>query len=168
MGLGRAARGNRAFGPDAPVDWAVTARQHAARGRPALGQTHVLGAGNSYAFVCARLRQPVRLAVMSAKGRTGVAAAEQVPFLQTSAPINPGSSGGPLVDMAGKVIGINTSIVCRPQRQPRHRLRPAYQHRQADDRALRARAPAGDQGDPATPAEAPRATFARSRKCIPI
>lgn len=34
-------------------------------------------------------------------------------FIQTDAPINPGNSGGALIDMGGKLIGINTSILTR-------------------------------------------------------
>ena len=34
-------------------------------------------------------------------------------FIQTDAPINPGNSGGALVDMAGQLIGVNTSILTR-------------------------------------------------------
>ena len=35
---------------------------------------------------------------------------QPVRYLQHSAPVNPGSSGGPLLDMQGQVIGINTRI----------------------------------------------------------
>lgn len=34
-------------------------------------------------------------------------------FIQTDAPINPGNSGGALIDMAGRLIGVNTSILTR-------------------------------------------------------
>ena len=34
-----------------------------------------------------------------------------VPFIQTDAAVNPGSSGGPLMDLNGNVVGINSQIV---------------------------------------------------------
>ncbi len=64
--------------------------------------------GNPYG-----LDQTVTAGIISAKGRHerfNSTNAEQE-FLQTDAAINPGSSGGPLVDIEGKVIGINTIIV---------------------------------------------------------
>ena len=57
------------------------------------------------------LEQTVTAGIISAKGREtdgGATAFQQ--FLQTDAAINPGSSGGPLVDLDGKVVGINTAI----------------------------------------------------------
>lgn len=52
----------------------------------------------------------VTAGIISAKGRQlGVAQYED--FLQTDASINRGNSGGPLINMSGKVIGINSVIL---------------------------------------------------------
>ena len=55
------------------------------------------------------LEGTVTAGIVSAKGRgLGITAREN--FIQTDAAINPGSSGGPLVNLDGEVIGVNTAI----------------------------------------------------------
>jgi serine protease Do len=62
------------------------------------------------------LSHTVSAGIVSAKGRTGQDVrglgdgTGYYNFLQTDASINPGNSGGPLLDMAGRVVGINTAI----------------------------------------------------------
>jgi len=58
------------------------------------------------------LNQTVTAGIISAKGRT-TGGRPYENFLQTDAAINHGNSGGPLVNMSGEVIGINTAIVSR-------------------------------------------------------
>jgi len=52
----------------------------------------------------------VTLGIVSALGRTGGPGNNINDFIQTDAPINQGNSGGPLVNIRGEVIGINTWI----------------------------------------------------------
>jgi S1-C subfamily serine protease len=51
--------------------------------------------------------------VLSATGRRGVVEGQEAPLLQTDAAINPGSSGGALVNLRGEVIGLITAIITR-------------------------------------------------------
>ncbi len=68
----------------------------------------VLAIGNPYG-----LGQTVTSGIISAMPRTQVGAAERQMFLQTDAAVNPGNSGGALIDMNGDLIGINSAIFSR-------------------------------------------------------
>ncbi len=55
------------------------------------------------------LEQSATQGIVSAKGRS-LPGGAVVPFIQTDAAVNPGSSGGPLFDGSGAVVGINAQI----------------------------------------------------------
>ena len=55
----------------------------------------------------------VTAGIVSATERNDLNIAEYESFIQTDAAINPGNSGGPLINLAGKVVGINTAIISR-------------------------------------------------------
>jgi serine protease Do len=55
------------------------------------------------------LESSVTAGVVSATGRA-LPDSSYVPFIQTDVAVNPGNSGGPLFNMAGEVIGINSQI----------------------------------------------------------
>jgi serine protease Do len=61
--------------------------------------------GSPYGF-----QQTVTSGILSGKDRPGEGGNQKQALLQTDAAVNPGNSGGPLVDSQGRVIGINTSI----------------------------------------------------------
>jgi serine protease Do len=58
------------------------------------------------------LDRSITAGILSAKHRAGLTGTHyHQDFLQTDAAVNPGNSGGPLVDSRGRVVGINTAIV---------------------------------------------------------
>jgi serine protease Do/serine protease DegQ len=57
------------------------------------------------------LNQTVTSGIISALGRSGLGIEGYEDFIQTDASINPGNSGGALVDLAGRLVGINTAIL---------------------------------------------------------
>ncbi len=72
----------------------------------------VLAIGNSLG-----LEYTVSAGIVSAKGRDlfedGIR--PYTGMIQTDAPLNLGNSGGPLVDMKGKVVGLNTTVIPKGQ-----------------------------------------------------
>ena len=70
------------------------------------GET-VIAIGNPYGF-----NHTVTTGVVSALGRSLTTKNSYfTDLIQTDAPINPGNSGGPLVNIAGRVIGINSAML---------------------------------------------------------
>ena len=67
----------------------------------------VLAVGSPY-----ELSRTVTAGIISAKERRGLPLPQVAyqDFLQTDAAVNPGNSGGPLVNLKGEVVGINTAI----------------------------------------------------------
>ncbi len=100
----------RVIGQDGRVDLALV--KIAANGLPVapLGDSNRLRVGE---FVLALghpfgLEQTVSFGIVSRKGAPLSVAAPGFDFIQTDAAVNPGNSGGPLVNMAGEVVGINS------------------------------------------------------------
>jgi len=72
-----------------------------------LGET-VLAIGNPFG-----LGNTVTMGIVSAKGRANMGIVDYEDFIQTDAAVNPGNSGGGLVNRRGELVGINTAILSR-------------------------------------------------------
>lgn len=66
----------------------------------------VLAIGNPFG-----LEHSVSLGIVNRKGRALGGAGGFDDYIQTDASVNPGNSGGPLLNMRGEVIGINTAVI---------------------------------------------------------
>jgi S1-C subfamily serine protease len=88
--------------PHLDVDGAIT---------PRVGQVAV-AIGNPLGF-----ESTVSTGVVSALGRSLRGRTNRLidGVIQHTAPLNPGNSGGPLLDTAGRVLGVNTAIIARSQ-----------------------------------------------------
>jgi serine protease Do len=64
----------------------------------------VLAIGAPFGF-----ENSVTAGIVSAKGRS-IGSEQYVPYLQTDVAVNPGNSGGPLINLRGEVVGLNSQI----------------------------------------------------------
>ena len=103
----------RVLGLDRETDLAVLEARRR-QGLPALsfGDSETLREGQLvFAFGSPLgLENSVSMGVVSAVARQ-LRADDPMIYMQTDASINPGNSGGPLVDSAGRVMGLNTAIL---------------------------------------------------------
>lgn len=110
---GRQVRGV-VVGRDAPTDIAVVKIEAPRLIAAAWGDSDALEVGDLIWAVGSPfgLDRTVTFGIVSAKQRRAVTdTIRYQDFIQTDAAVNPGNSGGPLVNIRGEVVGINTAIV---------------------------------------------------------
>ena len=104
----------RVIGSDAKSDVAVLKID--ARDLPVvkLGDPAALGVGEWVVAIGSPFgfENSVTAGIVSAKGRS-LPDDTYVPFIQTDVAVNPGNSGGPLFNLRGEVVGINSQIYSR-------------------------------------------------------
>ena len=101
----------RVIGKDAESDVAVLKIEASGLPTVKLGNSSTVRVGAWVAAIGSPFgfESTVTSGIVSAKARR-LPNENYVPFLQTDVPVNPGNSGGPLFNMQGEVIGINSQI----------------------------------------------------------
>jgi serine protease Do len=107
----------RVIGSDKRTDVAVLKVDATALPKVLVGDTNklrvgewVMAIGSPYGFT-----NTVTAGIVSAKSRENLNDQDMdaVPFIQTDVAVNPGNSGGPLFNLKGEVVGINSQIYSR-------------------------------------------------------
>ncbi len=100
-------------GSDVPTDLAVLKIDADGLIAAQWGDSHALEVGSLVWAVGSPfgLDRSITSGILSAKDRRTIAHSAYQDFLQTDAAVNPGNSGGPLVNVNGEVVGINTAII---------------------------------------------------------
>ncbi|MEW6720751.1 MAG: trypsin-like peptidase domain-containing protein [Thermodesulfobacteriota bacterium] len=108
-----------AVGSDPPNDLAVVRANGSGLPYAALGDSSALKVGQLVIAIGNPLgfQSSVSTGVVSATGRAMRSRDHRLieNVIQHTAPLNPGNSGGPLVDSRGRVVGINTAIIAAAQ-----------------------------------------------------
>jgi len=102
------------IGSDAPTDVALLKVDASDLPALQLGTSGVLKPGQWVVAIGSPFGfdHSVTAGIVSAVGRSSQIAGQQyVPFIQTDVAVNRGNSGGPLLDIDGKVVGINSQIL---------------------------------------------------------
>lgn len=102
----------RLIGSDERTDVALLKVEASGLPRLSFGDSNKLRVGEWVVAIGSPfgLDSTVTAGIVSAKGReTG----EYLPFIQTDVAVNPGNSGGPLLNLRGEVVGINSMIYSR-------------------------------------------------------
>jgi serine protease Do len=100
------------IGSDKTTDVALVKIEGANLPRVAIGDSNKIRPGEWVIAIGSpfNLENTVTAGIISAKARdTG----DYLPLIQTDVAVNPGNSGGPLINMRGEVIGINSQIYSR-------------------------------------------------------